>query len=163
MSSPASTVSTAAARHGVPFWILWGIFGAESTWGKNGSNMFGLLSAAEGVDTTSIPASADQAAKTLEGLFHEHGDWEGAVRAYSGGDYGLDHVRQLAGESGVRAGSAPPGSSKRNTKRTAPSDGASGPMVFLITGALVLGGIALIGLGTMRAVGSRGGGGEAAA
>lgn len=95
----AAIVARAAAKHRVPFWILWGIAGAESTWGKNGDNIFGLLSAAEGVDVTDWEAASNQAAKTMSGLKEKTGGWGPAMHMYSSGTttggYGLGHVKSL--------------------------------------------------------------------
>jgi hypothetical protein len=93
--------AAAAAEYGVPFWLLWGIAGAESTWGRGGTNLFGLLAAAEGVNTGSWPAASKQAAKTLRGLHDQYGSWSLAVSHYSGNSYTIGHPKELAKQEGV--------------------------------------------------------------
>lgn len=88
-------VAASAAKYGVPFWIEWGIAGAESTWGKGGSNLFGLLAAAEGANISNWKSASEQSARTMARLHREDGTWEAAMRAYSGGEYGLQHVKEL--------------------------------------------------------------------
>lgn len=90
----------ASKRYKVPFWLLWGIAGAESSWGQGGINIFGLKSAAEGVDVTDWDEAAMQAAKTLRGLKDTYGNWNRAVKHYSGYGYDLSWPRQLAREHG---------------------------------------------------------------
>lgn len=99
-------VTAAARRHGVPPWLLWGIFGAESTWGTNGSNYFGLiegsypqLNGGKGrsvKSTTNVAEDADVAAELLASLAKEHGGFAGAVLAYSGGEYSIAHPKELS-------------------------------------------------------------------
>lgn len=93
----------------MPFWLLWGIAGAESTWGKGGTNLFGLLDAAEGANISDWGSAADQAAKTLAGLRRTYGSWSAAVDHYSGYSYTINRPRELAEGQGVRANNAPPG------------------------------------------------------
>lgn len=95
-SQDLAYVQAASARYKVPVWIEWGIAGAESTWGKGGSNLFGLLAAAGGVNVSDWQEASMQSAKTMAGLKAQDGSWGAAMKAYSGGDYGLAHVKQLA-------------------------------------------------------------------
>lgn len=99
--TPKQYTAAAAAKYHVPFWLLWGIAGAESTWKQNGTNIFGLLDAAEGVNVSSWRAASLQAAKTLRGLKNQYGTWAAAVEHYSGGSYTISHPKQLAAQKGV--------------------------------------------------------------
>ena len=91
----AAQVNKAARHYQVSFWIMWGIAGAESGWGSVGSNLFGLLDAAGGVDISSWKYASLQAAKTMDGLHDGLGSWSEAMGQYSGHNYGLDHVRAM--------------------------------------------------------------------
>jgi hypothetical protein len=91
----------AAKEYHVPFWLLWGIAGAESTWGKGGTNLFGLLAAAEGADISNWRSASRQSAKTLAGLKKQYGSWAAAVEHYSGNSYTIAHPRELAAQQGV--------------------------------------------------------------
>lgn len=96
-------VNAAARKHHVPPWLLWGIFGAESTYGTNGTNDFGLIEPTYTMyngktrspkDTTDVAESADIAAELLYSLKQEHGSWAGAVAQYA--PYDISHPRELA-------------------------------------------------------------------
>lgn len=101
-------VQREAGAAGIPFWVLWGIYGAESTWGKLGSNWFGLVAVPR---TGSFAGDAAASAKTIATLRRQFGSWEQAFRKYSGGGYGLAHIRDLVGnvasESSTGADSKP--------------------------------------------------------
>lgn len=97
-------VKAAARRHGVPVWVLWGVYGVESSYGSNtavssagaeGPFQF-LPSTAQSVglkNPNNFPEAADAAAKYLAELKKEHGSWDSALQAYSGGGYGAATVR----------------------------------------------------------------------
>lgn len=99
--TPKALTAAAAVEYGVPFWLLWGIAGAESTWGRGGTNLFGLLDAAEGANISDWRSSSRQAAKTLAGLKRQYGTWSAAVEHYSGNSYTISHPKELAGQEGV--------------------------------------------------------------
>lgn len=102
--TPKQITAASAQKYHVPFWILWGVAGAESTWGKGGSNLFGLTAVGEehpNVDTSNWWQASALSAKTLSRLKHEHGTWEAALEHYSGGGYGTSHVKQLSAEQGI--------------------------------------------------------------
>lgn len=109
-----SIVEKAAQKHGVPFNVLWGVYGAESSWGKGGSNWFGLVAVPR---TGSFEGDANQAAATLARLYHEYGSWNAALEAYSGHSYGLSHVEELGGSGGTAkgGGGSAPSSSNLHT------------------------------------------------
>lgn len=87
---------------GLPGWLGWGTAGAESTYGTNGNYAFG------GID---LPNSgngnywveARESAKAYKGLVQQYGSVSAAVEHYSGGEYGVSHVKQLA-RGGVSQG-----------------------------------------------------------
>lgn len=96
-------VYAAARKHKVPGWLLWGIFGAESTWGTNGTNYFGLIEPVYTMyngtkrspkNTANLTESADIAAELLYSLKQEHGSWAGAVAQYA--PYDISHPRELS-------------------------------------------------------------------
>lgn len=101
--TPKQQTALSAKKFGVPFWALWGIAGAESTWGEGGSNLFGLLDAAEGVNVSNWKEASEQAAKTLAGLKKQYGSLSQAISHYSGYSYNASHPKALAAESGVTA------------------------------------------------------------
>lgn len=100
-ATPKAITAASAAEFGVPFWLLWGIAGAESTWGRGGTNLFGLLDAAEGANISDWRSASHQAAKTLRGLHDSYGSWPAAVEHYSGNSYTIGHPKELAGDEGV--------------------------------------------------------------
>jgi hypothetical protein len=96
-------VSAAARKHHVPPWLLWGVFGAESTYGTNGTNYFGLIepeykmsngNVRRPQNTANLPESADIAAELLWSLKQEHGSWAGAVAQYA--PYDISHPKELS-------------------------------------------------------------------
>lgn len=92
-------VEAAARRHGVPGWLLWGIYGAENSFSPTTGVTFGLIgSSYEGrtPESGNLAQSADIAAETMARLKRERGSWAAAMLAYSGGDYDISHPRQLA-------------------------------------------------------------------
>lgn len=98
-----SVVRAAAVRHGVPPWLLWGIYGAESTYGTNGSNYFGLIepeykmangNSRRPKNTADLAESSDIAAELLASLKQETGSWAGAVSRYA--PYDISHPRELS-------------------------------------------------------------------
>lgn len=94
IDTTASIMNSAAAKHNVPPWILWGVFGAESSYGKS-SNWFGLGTSGGVPRSTNGPngsptfaGDADIAAATLARLLHgSNGNLEKALAAYSGNGY----------------------------------------------------------------------------
>lgn len=93
------SIRQASEAYDVDAALLYGIEGAESTWGAGGSNLFGLLAGAEGVSTSDPYAAAMQASRLMRRLHDQLGSWEAAMRAYSGGGYGLSHPYSLAGDT----------------------------------------------------------------
>lgn len=88
-------------RYNVPYWLLWGIAGAESSWGRKGNNLFGLKSAAEGANVSDWKQASNQAAYTLQQLYKQYHNWDQAVKHYSGYAYGVSWPKQLAKEQGL--------------------------------------------------------------
>jgi hypothetical protein len=101
--SRGQIIEDAARRHHIDPGVLWGIYGAESSFGK-ASNWFGLVAVPR---TGSFAGDADASAATLSRLLKaNHGSYEQALRHYSGNSYGLAHVKALAKQSGHAVGSA---------------------------------------------------------
>jgi NlpC/P60 family len=96
-------VDSMAARFHVPAWILEGIYGAESSFGTNGEYLFGGIDLPHG-NTPNLALAAREAAKALAGLKATYGSWAAAVEHYSGGEYGLAHVKELAATKGYAQG-----------------------------------------------------------
>jgi hypothetical protein len=88
-------VKQAALRHNVPPEILAGVYGAETSFGKNvktssagaqGPFQFMPGTAKQyGVNTNDLESSADGAARYLSDLYKQFGNWEQAVAAYNAG------------------------------------------------------------------------------
>lgn len=92
-------VYAAARRHGVPGWLLWGIYGAENSFSPTTGITFGLIGSSYNGRTPhsgNLAESADIAAETMARLKKENGSWAAAMIAYSGGDYDISHPRELA-------------------------------------------------------------------
>ncbi|HVA88892.1 MAG TPA: transglycosylase SLT domain-containing protein [Chloroflexota bacterium] len=110
--SVKATIAAAAAKYHVPFWILWGVkvsetgatgtgIGAVSSTGAQGPFQFEPGTAQEyGVNVGSVKSSAEGAARLLRSLKKSTGSWEGALQGYSGGGYGVAHVKEKAAEGG---------------------------------------------------------------
>jgi murein DD-endopeptidase MepM/ murein hydrolase activator NlpD len=90
-------IQKAAKRYHIGPKLLWGVYGAESSWGK-APNSFGLVSVPQ---TGSFKGDANSSASTIRRLLNTYGgSKEKAFRAYSGNGYGIAHVRELAHEGG---------------------------------------------------------------
>lgn len=160
-------VNQAATKYGVPYGILAGVYGLETTWGQNPSTSsagaigpFQFLpstAASYGYPLTNNPTpqqfaqQVDAAAHYLSDLFHQTGSWDNALRHYSGGGYGLAQVDQKAQQ--LQSGSG------------AYSGGGVSPSAALGTGAAVgLGAIGAAGLAAGEGAGvAAGAAGDAAA
>lgn len=102
----------AAKRWRVPLWLLVGVklaetgsgvgIGDESTAGAQGPFQFIPETARTyHVNVNSWQSSANGAAHYLHDLYREHGSWDAALQAYSGGGYGVSHVEGKLGEFGL--------------------------------------------------------------
>lgn len=79
-------VQNAANSAGIPFWVLWGVYGAESSWGQAGG--FGLTAAhGRGGYTGDISADANESARLLAKLYDDNGGKK-TQRGSSGGRRG---------------------------------------------------------------------------
>lgn len=95
-------------EHGIPGWVGWGTYGAESSYGKNnGSGFgFGLIEPSYKVAAgTKSPRAGDVyynaqlAAEIYEGLLRTY-DLPQAVVHYSGSSYTIAHLHELGGNKG---------------------------------------------------------------
>lgn len=103
-------MAQAAKKWHVPTWILYGVWGIETGWGKNKNTSsagamgdFQFMPATarayryplvNGPNDQQFAQQADAAAHYLHDEFVNHGhDWEGALRQYSGHGYGLKEVK----------------------------------------------------------------------
>lgn len=95
-------VYAAARKHGVPGWLLWGIYGAENSFTLGNGVTFGLIESSYPQigrtvkDNNNLAETADIAADLLASLKKEDGSWPAAVAAYSGNSYDISHPRALA-------------------------------------------------------------------
>lgn len=99
--SRAAAISAAAKRYGVPASLLWGIYGAESSYGtayKPGQKTYGYfgLTGGEWTPSMNFQQDANAAAMTLAADIREKGGVNAGIESYSGGGYGLAHVLALA-------------------------------------------------------------------
>lgn len=121
VAQPTSTqaIHDASAKYDVPEWLLWGVYGIESDFGQNtnvssagavGSFQF-LPSTARGYgyplvsqpNATQFAQQADGAAHYLHDLYAQYGDWDTALKHYSGGGYGLSEVKAKSNSGGAAA------------------------------------------------------------
>ena len=112
LNEQLKVVKAEAAKAGVPWEILWGVYGVETTHGANvstssagaeGAFQFLKSTAAEwkypytNQQTPQIFASqAASAANYLSSLKGKLGSWDAALKAYSGGGYGEKQVLTAA-------------------------------------------------------------------
>lgn len=110
----AQTVAAKAKKYNIPDWLLWGVWGIETSFGTNvktssagAMGEFQFLPSTAGsyrYPLTNTPndqqfdQQADAAAHYLSDLIKQHGgSQDAALRAYSGGGYGLSDVQKKAG------------------------------------------------------------------
>lgn len=102
LAQQAQAIKEAAASAGIPVWVLLGVYGAESSYGtayQHGGTTygyFGLTSPGLWNPSMSFGQDAQTAANLLAKLFKQHGSWDAALQAYSGGGYGESHVMSEA-------------------------------------------------------------------
>lgn len=116
-ASEKEVVYAAAKRHGIPGWLLWGMYGAENSWDPNNGVQFGLiettypqLNGGKGrtvKNPRNIAETSDIAAELIASLKKEHGGLAGAVLAYSGGEYSISHPQQLANSNSSKGAMVP--------------------------------------------------------
>lgn len=93
--------------YGLPGWLGWGTYGAESSYGRNGGFSFG------GIDLPNsgngnVAIEARESARAYARLLGETGSLSAAVRAYSGGSYTIAHPEALGkGTSGGEGAAVP--------------------------------------------------------
>lgn len=98
-ASEKAVVYAAARRHGIPGWLLWGVYGAENSWIYSNGVPFGLIESTYNGRTfhnSGLPEAADLAAEVLARLKKEHGSLPAAVDAYSGGSYTISRPKEMA-------------------------------------------------------------------
>lgn len=101
-------IRAAARRYGVPAWILYGVWGIESTFGQNPAAQSPNSASAEGdfqfipstaaaynVDVNDFVSSAFGAAHYLSDMKRDRGSWSEAIVGYGGG-YTLADVASMA-------------------------------------------------------------------
>ena len=107
-------IDTAAQHYGIPSSILKGVFGMETNYGQNvATSSAGAKGAFQFIQSTAkqynypwtndtgpgtFSQQADAAAHYLSDLVKQHGgNWDAALKAYSGGGYGLPQVQAKSG------------------------------------------------------------------
>jgi hypothetical protein len=151
-----NTVYAAADKWHVPRWILWGVYGIETSFGSNiatsptgavGAFQFEPATAAGyGYPMTNTPTAAqfaqqaDAAAHYLHDLLARTGSWERALNSYSGADaahggYGVAKVKATATGKQSKAFDAPtrPGTIARGVQDAAGALSIPGKFYGLIT------------------------------
>lgn len=101
-ATKAQVVDASAHKFGVPPWILWGVFGAESTYGTNGDNWFGLVDV-PARNKTNLQEDSEISAKTLAHWKAQLGTWPAAIEGYSGKNYGIQHVLEMSQQGKAQA------------------------------------------------------------
>jgi Transglycosylase SLT domain len=164
-----------AAKYHIPFSVLWGVSGVETS---HGTNISTSSAGAKGwfqfiaptaqlynypytnaTDANTLHLQADAAAHYLSDLYHQHGSWDAALKAYSGGGYGWSQVAAKGGEKAP----GPIGQAYLGTKAVveAPVNAAEevlgwvekeGPLKLATTVVLLLAGAVLVVYGIMVAV-----------
>lgn len=139
-SSPDAIVTSAAAKYGIPDAILDGVFGLETDRGQNSKTSsagaigwFQFMPAtarAYNYPLTNTPSAlqsqqqADAAAHYLSDLFKQYGNWDDALKHYSGGGYGITEVDKEAHTGSNIIGAAGNALSSAGDVLTAPLQGA---------------------------------------
>lgn len=102
-------IGQAATKYQVPFDVLVGVYGQETSFGQNistsSANAQGAFqfipstAASYGYPLTNNPTAAqfqqqaNAAAHYLSDLYHQTGSWDSAAQRYSGGGYGLSQLK----------------------------------------------------------------------
>jgi hypothetical protein len=110
----------AASKYHIPFSVLWGVYGVETSHGSNvttsstgakGPFQFEPETArayhapySDAIDVAGFQGQAEAAAHYLSDLYKQHGSWDAALHAYSGGGYGWT---QVAKQGAQRPGNEP--------------------------------------------------------
>jgi hypothetical protein len=127
-------LAAAARKWHVPLWVLYGVWGIESTFGEdpaaqhpNSAEAEGDFqfipgtAAAYGVNVNSFASSANGAAHYLHDLKKERGSWAAAIEGYGGG-YTAADVKAMAKKRGV----TPRNSEKRRERALVKAAAANG-------------------------------------
>lgn len=103
------TVEAIFIKEGVPGWVGWGTYGAESSYGKaaNSGHGFGLIEpnyGSAGTPNSNPRHNAEVSAKLYKELITNAGGIAPAVSKYSGNSYTIEHVRILGGANRTAGG-----------------------------------------------------------
>jgi hypothetical protein len=104
-----ATVEAIFIKQGVPGWVGWGTYGAESSYGRasNSGHGFGLIEAnyeSLGAPNSNPRHNAELSAKVYAREIKQTGGLAAAISNYSGNSYTIEHVRQLGGASRTATG-----------------------------------------------------------
>ena len=102
MALSKAQVEAIFEKEGVPGWVGWGTYGAESSYGKatnDAGHGFGLIEShyPGGTPNNNPVHNAEISAKLYKELITNSGGLGSAVNAYSGGEYTITHISELAG------------------------------------------------------------------
>jgi hypothetical protein len=106
-----ATIEKIFEGQGLPGWVGWGIYGAESSYGKAKNDAgfgFGLIEpsyAGKSPRAGQTYYNAEIAAETVKGLLKTSGGLDQAIESYSGHEYSLSHIIDLG-----KVGKKPSGS-----------------------------------------------------
>jgi Transglycosylase SLT domain len=164
-------IVAAANKYHIPWEKLWGVYGKETAFGENvttssagaeGGFQFLKATAREynypytNQQTEQIfGAQADAAAHYLSVLVKQHGgNWDAALRAYSGGGYGEAEVNAAAKHSPEQHSAIEDGVDKAKKAASTGwvSEALEGAGKIVLTGVLLLAGAVLVVYGIMVAV-----------
>lgn len=157
-------IDNAATKYHVPTAILDGVFGMETDFGKDvttsSAGAVGLMqflpstARSYGYPLTNNPNTVqaqqqfDAAAHYLSILYKQHGSWDAALRAYSGGGYGLSQVEAKSGQK-VNANETAPASILPNISIPSPLSGVEGVLGTLTSARTWLRVVEVIGGGLL--------------
>jgi hypothetical protein len=80
--------------YGLPGWLGWGTYGAESSYGQAGEFFFGGIDLPAG-NTKNLALAARESARAYAGLVKQYGSVAAAVPHYSGNSYTVSHPEAL--------------------------------------------------------------------
>lgn len=129
-ASERQLVESIFRSYGLPGWLGWGTYGAESSYGQNGEFKFGGIDLPHG-NTPNLALAARESAAAYAGLVKQYGSVAAAVPHYSGNSYTIGHVEQLARGGGQGSPTVVPVSFLGNLSKHLPElFGGQGPLAL---------------------------------
>lgn len=118
-----ATIEAIFQERGLPGWVGWGIYGAESSYGKaahDGGFGFGLIEPSYNGKSPRAGQTyynAEISADTVKGLLKSSGGLDQAIEDYAGHEYSLSHIIDLG-----KVGKKPAGSFAEEHPNAGPED-----------------------------------------